>query len=225
MRRLILGKGVLFASVVLLVSSQPSRAQRVSVSSFGVMPNSPQDATPGVNRAITSVKSLSRPVLIFPKGRYEFWPENAPHRKYFISNHDPVESRAVAMPLEGVDHLIVDGQGSIFIFHGLILPISIVHGHDITLRNLSIDYATPHVLSFMWVMMRSTYRYQPAKTMLWRIITSVQSLKSGGSVWVQVRSSTARPKPSLGILMLISTLRTSVQSHCRPVWFVLVACQ
>ncbi|MEO6983616.1 MAG: right-handed parallel beta-helix repeat-containing protein [Edaphobacter sp.] len=83
---------------------------------------------------------------MFPKGRYDFWPAKASQRHYFISNHTSVESRAVAMPLEGMKNLTLDGQGSSFVFHGLILPISIVGGSNITLRNFSIDYATPHDL-------------------------------------------------------------------------------
>jgi len=121
-------------------------AQTVNVNDFGVIPDSSEDSTPGVLRAIESAKSGQRPVLIFPRGRYDFWPEKASQRHYFISNHDAVESRAVAMPLEGVKNFTLDGQGSMFVFHGLILPISIVGGEATTLRNLSIDYETSHVL-------------------------------------------------------------------------------
>ncbi len=135
--------------IVLLIwfaLTRSSRAQTVNVADFGVTPDSSRDATSGVARAIVYAKSKSKPVLVFLKGRYEFWPENASKRHYYISNHDAVNSRAVAMPLEDVKNLIIDGQGSAFVFHGVILPISIVHASAITLRNFSIDYATPHVL-------------------------------------------------------------------------------
>lgn len=146
MRRRILISSAILVSFVLQATSPASRAQRVNVAAFGVEPNSALDATPAVARAIAFAKTLRYPVLDFPQGRYEFWPEQAPRRHYFISNHDPVESRAVAMPLEGLKNVTLDGHGSVFIFHGLILPISVVGGNTVTLRNFSIDYATPHVM-------------------------------------------------------------------------------
>jgi hypothetical protein len=48
-------------------------------------------------------------------------------RHYFISNHDYVKSRAVAMPIENVSNFTIDGSGSEFIFHECILPIAVVH--------------------------------------------------------------------------------------------------
>jgi hypothetical protein len=121
-------------------------AQKLNVRTFGVVPDSHNNATPGVLRAIEAAKSKRNPVLIFPKGRYDFWPQDASQRHYFISNHDAVENRAVAMPLEDVKNFVLDGGGSTFIFHGLILPISIVGGKTTTLRHFSVDYETPHIL-------------------------------------------------------------------------------
>jgi len=123
-----------------------SEAQTVNVRTFGVIADSHKNATPGVLTAIEAAKSRRNPVLLFPKGRYDFWPEGASQRHYFISNHDAVESRAVAMPLEGLKNLVLEGSGSMFVFHGLILPISIVRGQAIRLRHFSVDYETPHIL-------------------------------------------------------------------------------
>ncbi len=145
MRERILLNSVLLVALVLPGASL-LRAQQVDVTAFGAVPDSSQDATPGVARAITFAKTLVRPVLDFPTGRYEFWPDKAQHRHYFISNHDALKSRAVAMPLEGVRNITLAGHGSIFVFHGLILPISVVGDNKVTLRDFSIDYATPHVL-------------------------------------------------------------------------------
>lgn len=41
--------------------------------------------------------------------------------------------------------LTVDGQGADFIFHGRMLPLSLLRSENCTLRNFSIDFETPHI--------------------------------------------------------------------------------
>ena len=41
--------------------------------------------------------------------------------------------------------LTVDGQGADFIFHGRMLPLSLLRSEKCTLRNFSIDFETPHI--------------------------------------------------------------------------------
>jgi hypothetical protein len=122
-------------------------AQIVKVTEFGVRPDTGQDVSSGVLRAIKAAKARPGAVLQFPKGRYDFWPVKEHFAHYFISNHDAVDNRAVAIPLEGAKHLTLDGQGSAFVFHGPMLPISIVDATDVTLRNFSVDYETQHFLT------------------------------------------------------------------------------
>ncbi len=127
-------------------SGAAGAAKILQARSFGVLPDSQQDATPGVEAALVFAKKHGLRVIEFSQGRYEFWPMRAAQRTYFISNHDPVESRRVAIPVEGAHRLVIDGRGSVFIFHGLILPFSINGSGSVTLRNFTIEYATPHVL-------------------------------------------------------------------------------
>lgn len=42
-------------------------------------------------------------------------------------------------------NLTFDGQGAELIFHGRMLPVSLVHAENCTLRNFSIDFAHPHI--------------------------------------------------------------------------------
>jgi len=137
--KMILAATALFASTFCY-------SQTISVTDFGIKPDSGKDATPAIEAAIAAAQANHDRIIVFPKGRYEFWPDKAHTGHYFISNHDPVDTRAVAMPIEGIDNLTIDGQGSSFIFHGVIMPIDVVGSNGITLKNFSIDYATQHFL-------------------------------------------------------------------------------
>ena len=53
--------------------------------------------------------------------------------------------KTVGFPLEDWKGLTVDGQGADFIFHGRMLPLSLLRSEDCILRNFSIDFETPHI--------------------------------------------------------------------------------
>lgn len=41
--------------------------------------------------------------------------------------------------------LTIEGNGAEFIFHGQMIPISLLRSTDCTLQNFSIDFANPHI--------------------------------------------------------------------------------
>ena len=116
--------------------------------SFGIIPNADLDASPLVEQMLNKVKaeSAGKPVTIrFAAGKYHFHANEAAQREYYISNHDQYSNRAVGIAIEHIEGLTIDGQGADFIFHGRMLPVSIVGSKDCTLRNFSVDFATPHI--------------------------------------------------------------------------------
>jgi hypothetical protein len=129
-----------------LLTASACFAQTIKVTDYGVQPNSGHDATEGVNKALAAAKQTHATGLVFPKGTYDFFPDKAPSKHYYITNHDHVDQRAVAMPLEGLHNFTLDGQGSSFIFHGVMMPIAIVSSTGLTLENFSIDDAHQHFL-------------------------------------------------------------------------------
>jgi len=120
--------------------------QAVDVSLYGAKPNSGQNSSPNVARAIDFALRHHRSRIIFKRGRYDFWPQGAVMRHLFISNHDGVTERAVAISIEHASGFELDGNGSEFVFHDSMLPIVISHSDRVTLRNFSIDYASPHIV-------------------------------------------------------------------------------
>lgn len=52
-------------------------ADTVSASEFGVKPNSFENASPGIRKAIAACKGKENITLILPGGRIDLWPEGA----------------------------------------------------------------------------------------------------------------------------------------------------
>ena len=125
------------------------RAEKVyDAALYGVVPNTDADVAGLVEQMLAKVKAeaAGKAVTIrFAPGKYHFHPESAAHREYYISNHDQHKDRAVGIAIEGFTGLTLDGAGADFIFHGRMLPVSMVGTERCTLRNFSIDFATPHI--------------------------------------------------------------------------------
>ncbi|BDI28450.1 alpha-1,3-galactosidase B [Capsulimonas corticalis] len=98
------------------------------------------DATPAVRAALAAARAGGERRLVFPKARYDFWPDRAFEQYWFISNNDEGLKRIV-FPLEGLEDFEIDGQGSEFVFHGYVLPFTLRGCKEITLKNFSIDWA------------------------------------------------------------------------------------
>ncbi|MBR5781818.1 MAG: alpha-1,3-galactosidase B [Bacteroidales bacterium] len=92
-----------------------------------------------------SIDSDDEVVIRFKKARYDFYPQDAQQREYYISNHDQNQPKAIGICLEQWNKLTIDGNGSEFIFHGQMLPIAVVNSSNITLTDFSIDFENPHI--------------------------------------------------------------------------------
>lgn len=115
----------------------------VSIADFGLEPNSRLNATPFVKKAIEECKKHADAVLFFPKGRYDFWAQHAIEREYFESNTYDVNPKILAITLDSIDGLTIDGDGSEFIMHGRMQPFTLDRCNNITLKNFSVDWEIP----------------------------------------------------------------------------------
>jgi hypothetical protein len=120
-----------------------------NLSDLGIVPNTGRDMSVLVNVAIKKIVhengTNSQLLIKFKKGRYDFYPENAVKKNYYISNHDQDNPKTVGLALENYNNLTIDGQGSELIFHGRMLPISLIENENITLKNLHIDFQQPQI--------------------------------------------------------------------------------
>jgi hypothetical protein len=113
-----------------------------NIEDFGICPGSGADAAPAVREALEFCKKSGDRRLIFPAGRYEFWPDKAAEHYLFISNNTEGLKR-LAFPLCDFDGFEIDGRGSEFVFHGSVLPFAVQNSRDIRLTGFSIDWKRP----------------------------------------------------------------------------------
>ena len=137
-------------SLSLVLSCTTLSAQKVyEISAFGLKANSSKNASPVLQKALAKIKAEykegEKVILRFPEGRYEFHEKGAAVREYYISNHDQTNPKKVGIALEDMKNLTLDGQGSEFVFHGRMLPVSLFRSENCLLKNFSIDFENPHI--------------------------------------------------------------------------------
>lgn len=138
-------------SLSLVLSCTTLSAQKVyEISAFGLKANSSKNASPVLQKALAKIKAEykegEKVILRFPEGRYEFHEKGAAVREYYISNHDQTNPKKVGIALEDMKNLTLDGQGSEFVFHGRMLPVSLLRSENCLLKNFSIDFENPHIV-------------------------------------------------------------------------------
>ena len=137
-------------SLSLVLSCTTLSAQKVyEISAFGLKANSSKNASPVLQKALAKIKAEykegEKVILRFPEGRYEFHEKGAAVREYYISNHYQMNPKKVGIALEDMKNLTLDGQGSEFVFHGRMLPVSLLRSENCLLKNFSIDFENPHI--------------------------------------------------------------------------------
>lgn len=128
-------------AALFLTGSMRADSAQLPMENFGVLPNTGKDATASVRKAIEHLRG-NPGTLVFAPGRYDFWPDRAMEKNLFVSNNDEGLKR-IAFPLIGLDRAQIDGRGAQFIFHGPMVPFLVENSKEITIKNLSFDFARP----------------------------------------------------------------------------------
>lgn len=126
-----------------IASGTAIHAAEIRITDFGGQPDSRRNAVPAVRRALESARKLDHPVLVFPRGRYDFWPQGAVEKDYFESNTTDNNPKRLAIFIEGFGGVTLDGDGSTFVFHDRIQPFTVEHSTNVILRNVAIDWDIP----------------------------------------------------------------------------------
>jgi hypothetical protein len=124
---------VIFLSVCVVNAVEP---ERVLVTDFGAVPDSKNNTVDAVRKALDVCKGKESAILVFPKGRYDF---------YAPANGSTHGSRIYGITVENQKNLVIDGQGSEFIFHGIMGVCRIAHSENVTVRNFSVDWDKPFI--------------------------------------------------------------------------------
>ncbi|WP_246147109.1 right-handed parallel beta-helix repeat-containing protein [Seonamhaeicola marinus] len=101
-----------------------------------------EDATPAVVSRILKAKDHPISEIKFEKGTYHFYPDKGKESYEYISNHCDLMVKT-PFPIEDLKNITIDGQGSTFIFHGVMIPFLIERSTNITVKNITIDWSEP----------------------------------------------------------------------------------
>lgn len=141
---------IILTLITAFLSAQISVATTINLNTMGVKADSKQNSTVTINRAISKAlknktsKSGAIELSLAP-GRYDFYPDKKYSRELYISNHDQNQPKSIGICLEGVDSVVLNGNGAQLIFHGQMLPVAMLGVKNFRLANLSIDFEKPHI--------------------------------------------------------------------------------
>ncbi len=182
-----------FLSLVMAALPVVARDRVYHAASFGIVPNTAKSQSAVMAKAIETIRSEmekgDKATLILGEGRYDFHPDDAVRREYYVSNHDQTNPKCVGVPLEDLHDFVLDGQGAELVFHGSMMPLSLVRSTSCTLRNFSIDFDNPHITQ-VTVTDNSSERgitFRPASWVKWHI-------KPDGNFWATGDDWARRPQ-------------------------------
>jgi len=110
---------------------------------FGLKPGVEEDQSPAFAKALEALRQAPGSTLQLAKGDYHFYAAGALKRHFHISNHDQPLWQPVSIPLVDLKDVTIDGQGSLFLFHGEVQPLLVQDSENVTIRDIGIDYAIP----------------------------------------------------------------------------------
>lgn len=187
MRRIV---NIVFLVLTFAITVQAStRVIDIRLSDYGIRPGADSLAS----KFHSALNTISRTygegdqlVLHFESGKYVFHANDAVSRNIYISNHDQVGERRIAMDIQGFRHLTIDGGGSQFWFEGRLIPIALTHSKGCTLRNFSIDFIHPQVMQVTVVRNngKGGIYFLPSAEAQWRINDS-GTIEGYGEGWTQ----------------------------------------
>ena len=126
-----------FMFLLFLGFTSSAQNETINVADFGIKPG--KDVTLELYQLIDSLEGKKNITLFFPKGQYEFYPENAFEVYRAVTNHDN-SLKKIAFPIFNFYGFTLDGNGSTFMFHGKIVPITVEGSKNTTLKNFTIDW-------------------------------------------------------------------------------------
>ena len=136
------------AGLVLAGGAQARQRDTVRVSDYGIRPYSYENLTGRFREILSDCRETGAKVLVLDEGRYDFWPEGAVRRDYFISNTSseeecPSKTKTVGILLDGMHDFVIEGGGATLMFHGKMTMIALDHCRNVVLKDLHLDFERP----------------------------------------------------------------------------------
>lgn len=173
-----------------------NHSRTISLSDYGIKPGNSKSLGYKLFKAIEKINSDRKDdeniVLELIPGTYHFYPSEKMQREYYISNHDQDNPKFVGIPIENMNNITLDGNGAQLVFHGVMLPLSVVNSQNCCVKNLSIDFENPHIFQIEVVENNGSegLAFRPANWVKYRI-TKDSIFEAYGEGW------TARPSSGI----------------------------
>ena len=131
-----------------------ARTEVIDVTDYGVYPDSGKDSAIGIQKAIAAAKDATKEgkevKINFPEGRYDIYPDKAIERELYVSNTVGADQnnkmKKIGIFLEDMDHVTVDGNNSLFMFHGKMTTFATIGCEDVEFKNFAVDFQVPTVI-------------------------------------------------------------------------------
>ena len=125
-------------------------------SDFGIVPGTGEDMTEEFAKAFETIKAECKgevkAELLVDCGEYDFYPDSALVREYYVSNHDQDNPKRVALALEGMKNFTLKGKatgdGSALVdlmMNGRMLPVAMIECQDCKFENVGVDTRVPQI--------------------------------------------------------------------------------
>ena len=89
----------------ILISFSVSSQDTISIKQMGYQPGSRENVVPIITKALLQCKAKDKSVLVFPKGRYDFWQENSAELELYESNTDVIPFRICPILIKNINNL------------------------------------------------------------------------------------------------------------------------
>lgn len=108
-----------------------------------------------IQRMIEDAKAINAggdvPVVIsFPEGTYDIYEDQAYKKELYISNtvgaNQDYKIKNIGFLFEGMKNVVLEGNGSLFMFHGRMMTFAAIDCTNVTYQNLSFDFKVPSVI-------------------------------------------------------------------------------
>ena len=136
MKRIALFAALVAICVVAFANGGNSRVDAAARTERRFEPHGGADRTAEVLAAVKSGATLK-----FTKGEYHF--RSPAKLRYYISNHANPQPHSVFLPVTNVTDFVMHGDGTVFVFHGSGIGMTVMDTRRVTLKGIAFEWARP----------------------------------------------------------------------------------
>ena len=119
----------------------------IDVADFGISPNTFENSSLKLRKAIETCRKKQDLILKLPEGRIDLWPEGSEKRELFISNDTEDDTlskiRNIGILIEETKNLTIEGKNTLIMLHGKMISFAILNSENIGIKGIRFDYERP----------------------------------------------------------------------------------